>query len=224
MLVKRVPETKQGDLMMCSTRDTPYFLDRGTATRWTKEMDQSRVVVAKHRLLVEQVYVCDVHSWNDSSDVQHGVSGKLEVTSRRFTPARTITDLPRFRLTLSSKGDASGLLGPFLDRLRSTRQVCKVIFGSMLYRCLSHRHEANHLLSFTHITHKVRVALLPETQAAVVVLNKRGWVGYLLPHETESKLYCHFHRQEHMDGELQVVGGVLSTHRFVYHALRSNIS
>lgn len=40
-------------------------------------------------------------------------------------------------------------------------------------------------------------------QAAVVVLNKRGWVGYLLPHATEAKLYCHYHRQEHMDGESQ---------------------
>lgn len=35
----------------------------------------------------------------------------------------------------------------------------------------------------------------------MVVLNKRGWVGYLLPHATEAKLYCHYHRQEHMDGE-----------------------
>eukprot|EP00903_Cladosiphon_okamuranus_P016121 g14877.t1 len=120
-------------------------------------MDQPRVV-AKHRLLVDQVYVCDVHSWNDASDVQHGVSGKLEVTSRRQTPQRTIVHLPRFRLTLSSKADASGELGRFLDGLRSSRQ------------------------------------------AAVVVLNKHGWVGYLLPHATEAKLYCHFHRQEHMDG------------------------
>lgn len=44
---------------------------------------------------------------------------------------------------------------------------------------------------------------LKTMQAAVVVLNKRGWIGYLLPHAKEPKLYCHFHRQEHMDGELQ---------------------
>eukprot|EP00752_Nemacystus_decipiens_P017947 g16087.t1 len=125
-------------------------------------MDQPRVV-AKHRLLVDQVYVCDVHSWNDSNDVQHGVSGKLEVTSRRYTPKGTIVDLPRFRLTLSSKADASGELGRFLDRLRSSRQ------------------------------------------AAVVVLNKRGWVGYLLPHATDAKLYCHFHWQEHMDAARQQI-------------------
>lgn len=56
---------------------------------------------------------------------------------------------------------------------------------------------------------QVLVPILVKIQAAVVVLNKRGWVGYLLPHATEAKLYCHFHRQEHMDGELQVVGGVL---------------
>lgn len=85
-------------------------------------------VVAKHRLLVQedgqqQVHVCDVHSWNDSVNVEHGISGKLEVTTRRFTPSKTITDYPRFRLTLSSKADSSGLLAPFLNRLRSTRQV-----------------------------------------------------------------------------------------------------
>lgn len=104
--------------------------------RWTRAMDQPRVV-AKHRLLVDQVYVCDVHSWNDSSDVQHGVSGKLEVTSRRYTPNRTIVHLPRFRLTLSSKADASGELGRFLDRLRSTRQVCEVVFPVLLCRYLT---------------------------------------------------------------------------------------
>ena len=103
-----------------------------------KAMDQQPRVVAKHRLLVEQVYVCDVHSWNDSSDVQHGVSGKLEVTSRRYTPQGTIVHLPRFRLTLSSKADASGELGRFLDRLRSSRQVCEGVRLSVLYRYLIH--------------------------------------------------------------------------------------
>ncbi|CAN0296294.1 unnamed protein product [Scytosiphon promiscuus] len=123
-------------------------------------------VVAKHRLLVQedrqqQIHVCDVHSWDDSLKVEHGVSGKLEVTTRRFTPSKTINHFPRFRLTLSSKADSSGLLTPFLSRLRNSRQ------------------------------------------AAVVVLNKRGWVGYLLPHATEAKLYCHYHRQEHMDAARQ---------------------
>ncbi|CAM9439045.1 unnamed protein product, partial [Pylaiella littoralis] len=131
-------------------------------------MNSEPRVVAKHRLLVQedgrqQVHVCDVHSWNDSGNVEHGISSKLEVTTRRFTPSKTIKHYPRFRLTLSSKADSSGLLAPFLDRLRSTRQ------------------------------------------AAVVVLNKRGWVGYLLPHAKEQKLYCHFHRQEHMDAARQQV-------------------
>ncbi|CAM9168977.1 unnamed protein product [Ectocarpus sp. 12 AP-2014] len=125
-------------------------------------------VVAKHRLLVQedgkqQVHICDVHSWNDSDEVEHGVSGKLEVQTRRFTPSKTIKHYPKFRLTLSSKADSAGLIAPFLNRLRSTRQ------------------------------------------AAVVVLNKRGWVGYLLPHATESKLYCHFHHQEHMDAARQQI-------------------
>lgn len=39
-------------------------------------------------------------------------------------------------------------------------------------------------------------------QAAVIVLNNRGWVGYLVAHATNPKLYCHFHYQENMDGEL----------------------
>lgn len=98
-------------------------------------MNSEPRVVAKHRLLVQedgqqQVHVCDVHSWNDSLSVEHGVSGKLEVTTRRFTPSKTINQLPRFRLTLSSKADSSGLLTPFLSRLRSSRQVferCGVI-------------------------------------------------------------------------------------------------
>ena len=41
-------------------------------------------------------------------------------------------------------------------------------------------------------------------QAAVIVLNNRGWVGYLVAHEANPKLYCHFHYQENMDGELLV--------------------
>lgn len=41
-------------------------------------------------------------------------------------------------------------------------------------------------------------------QAAVVVLNNRGWVGYLVAHEANPKLYCHFHYQENMDGELLI--------------------
>ena len=45
-------------------------------------------------------------------------------------------------------------------------------------------------------------ASLKLVQAAVVVLNNCGWVGYLLPHETNPKLYCHFHYQEQLDGEL----------------------
>lgn len=194
--------------MMCLLPAKNPTISIGRAgTRWTRAMDQPRVV-AKHRLLVEQVYVCDVHSWNDSSDVQHGVSGKLEVTSRRFTPTRTIVHLPRFRLTLSSKADASGRLGAFLDRLRGTRQVCEVVFLLLLYRYLTHTRDQP--LTLIHAYHP-HLFLLDGIQAAVVVLNKRGWVGYLLPHATESKLYCHFHRQEHMDGELQIGGGVLCT-------------
>ena len=135
---------------MCSSRDTPYAISIliGAGPRWTRSMDQPRVV-AKHRLLVDQVYVCDVHSWNDSSDVQHGVSGKLEVTSRRYTPKGTIVHLPRFRLTLSSKADASGELGRFLDRLRSSRQVCDGVSILLLYR--GPTHQANHPISFMHI-------------------------------------------------------------------------
>lgn len=94
-------------------------------------MNSEPRVVAKHRLLVQedgqqQVHVCDVHSWNDSLNVEHGVSGKLEVTTRRFTPSKTITLFPRFRLTVPSKADSSGLLTPFLSRLRSSRQVCGI--------------------------------------------------------------------------------------------------
>lgn len=33
----------------------------------------------------------------------------------------------------------------------------------------------------------------------MIVLNKRGWVGYLVPHERERKFYCHFHYQQRMD-------------------------
>lgn len=45
--------------------------------------------------------------------------------------------------------------------------------------------------------------LFCSTQAAVVLLNNRGWVGYLRPHAIETKLYCHFHRQERLDGEFK---------------------
>lgn len=93
-----------------------------------RSMNAEPRVVAKHRLLVQedgkqQVHICDVHSWNDSDEVEHGVSGKLEVQTRRFTPSKTIKHFPKFRLTLSSKADSSGLIAPFLNRLRSTRQV-----------------------------------------------------------------------------------------------------
>lgn len=103
---------------------TPHLLTHEIA----RIMNNEPRVVAKHRLLVQedgqpQVHVCDVHSWNDSVNVEHGISGKLEVTTRRFTPSKTITDYPRFRLTLSSKADSSGLVAPFLNRLRNTRQV-----------------------------------------------------------------------------------------------------
>lgn len=78
-------------------------------------------------------------------------------------------------------------------------------------------HIRPHSLSFTYTINKVLVPALVEIQAAVVVLNKRGWVGYLLPHPTEAKLYCHFHRQEHMDGELQGVGVVLCAQHCIGH-------
>lgn len=43
-------------------------------------------------------------------------------------------------------------------------------------------------------------------QAAVIVLNKYGWVGYLVPHASERKFYCHYHYQQRMDpGEKNVV-------------------
>lgn len=84
-------------------------------------------VVAKHKLVVaddgkRHVHLCDVTSWDDSKQVEHGISGKLEVTTRRYTPSKLIKHLPRFRLTLSPRADAARLV-PFLDRLRKDKQV-----------------------------------------------------------------------------------------------------
>lgn len=92
------------------------------------------VVVAKHKLVVsedgkQQIHLCDVTSWDDSKGVEHGVSGKLEVTTRRHTPSKLIRHLPKFRLTLLTRKDAARLT-PFLDRLRKDRQVRVTVLSS----------------------------------------------------------------------------------------------
>lgn len=84
------------------------------------------VVVAKHMLIVtedgkRQMHLCDVTSWDDSKKVEHGISSKLEVTTR-YTPSKFVVTLPRFRLTLSAKADVARVK-LFLDRLRKEKQV-----------------------------------------------------------------------------------------------------
>lgn len=65
----------------------------------------------------------------------------------------------------------------------------------MLHRLLQHA-------IYPPNAHMFSCSLL--SQAAVIVLNKRGWVGYLVPHETERKFYCHFHYQQRMDSGKRV--------------------
>lgn len=90
---------------------------------------KTQVVIAKHKLVEQQdgqreVHLCDVTSWTDSEDVQHGIGGKLEVTTHRFTTSKSINTLPKFRLTLIRKPTPQ--LVSFLDRLRKSRQVMYV--------------------------------------------------------------------------------------------------
>lgn len=114
------------------------FLDKMAPLR------REPVVVAKHMLLVaedgrRQVHLCDVTSWDDSKQVEHGISGKLEVNTRRFTPSKLINHLPKFRLTLSAsaRADTARLL-PFLVRLRKDAQVQFLYVASplLLHVCL----------------------------------------------------------------------------------------
>ena len=84
-------------------------------------------LVAKHKLVMvesgqKQVHICDVCTWDDSGQVEHGISGMLQVT-RRYTPSKAISHFPKFRLTLSARADDAQVL-PFLDKLRRNRQVC----------------------------------------------------------------------------------------------------
>lgn len=101
-------------------------------------------VVAKHKLLVvedgkRQLHLCDVTSWDDSKQVEHGISGKLEVTSRRSTPSKSINWLPKFRLTLSARADVALVTTNLLARLRRDKQVQSVsicmIVSNPGFRC-----------------------------------------------------------------------------------------
>ena len=84
-------------------------------------------LLAKHKLVMtgggqKQVHICDVSTWDDDSpQVQHGISGMLQVTNR-YTPSKAVKHFPRFRLTLSVKADAAQVL-PFLNKLRRNKQV-----------------------------------------------------------------------------------------------------
>lgn len=93
-------------------------------------------LLAKHKLVMtgggkKQVHICDVSTWDDDSpQVQHGISGMLQVTSR-YTPSKAVKDFPRFRLTLSAKADAAQVL-PFLNNLRRNKQVR---YGHTIFPC-----------------------------------------------------------------------------------------
>lgn len=94
----------------------------------SRQLPPEQRVLAKHKLVMvkdgepEAQHLCDVMSWDDSKPVEHGVSGQLEITTRRLTPRKLIKDLPKFRLTVKTKAHAAQVL-PFLNRLRKDKQV-----------------------------------------------------------------------------------------------------
>lgn len=89
-------------------------------------------VVAKHKLVMieddkQPVELCDVMSWDDdSTQLPHGISIKLEVTTRRKTHAKLIKHFPKFRLT--PRADEAMCLKPILDRLRKNQEVRVLLF------------------------------------------------------------------------------------------------
>ena len=84
-------------------------------------------VVAKHKLVLieddkRKRELCDVMSWDDdSTQLPHGISAKLEVATHRKTRAKLIKHFPKFRLTPRA-GEATRLT-PILERLRKHDEV-----------------------------------------------------------------------------------------------------
>ncbi|CAM9351246.1 unnamed protein product, partial [Discosporangium mesarthrocarpum] len=50
--------------------------------------------------------------------------------------------------------------------------------------------------------------LRSKKEAGVILLNRRGWVGYLVPHPESAKIYCHYHYQEAMDQKPKILDGL----------------